>query len=68
MFSYIYFFHLFVVCVLYTQGVGNKEWREVRIGILKIWFLCCKTWYKLQCNQDDTFLFLVILSHFQPKD
>uniref|UniRef100_A0A8C6FVQ8 C2 domain-containing protein n=1 Tax=Moschus moschiferus TaxID=68415 RepID=A0A8C6FVQ8_MOSMO len=25
---YIYFFHLFVVCVLYIQGVGNKEWRE----------------------------------------
>lgn len=28
---YIYIFSFFVVCVLYVQGVGNKEWREVRI-------------------------------------
>lgn len=31
----MYIFSSFVVCVLYVQGVGNKEWREVRIDILK---------------------------------
>lgn len=32
----IFIFSSFVVCVLYLQGVGNKEWREVRIWIKKI--------------------------------
>lgn len=31
------YFLCFVVCVLYVQGVGNKEWREVRMkSFLKI--------------------------------
>lgn len=60
-------FFLFTVCVLYTQGMGNKEWREVsttRPGYQCASFTqcaCTQEW--LKCIRNLAFMLVERYSH-----
>lgn len=50
-----FFFSPFTVCVLYTQAIGNKEWREVRctwvyINFMGVFNAGNLPWQKNRCH------------------